>query len=45
MTPAGWAQMALVIALLLATAGPLGGHIARLADGQRTLLHPVLAPR
>ncbi len=44
MTPSGWAQMALVIALLLATAGPLGAHIARLAAGQRTLLHPFLAP-
>jgi K+-transporting ATPase ATPase A chain len=44
MTPLGWAQIALIVALLLATAGPLGAFIARLAAGKRTVLHPVLTP-
>jgi K+-transporting ATPase ATPase A chain len=44
MTPLGWAQIVLLLALLLATAGPLGAFMARLAAGQRTMLHPVLAP-
>jgi K+-transporting ATPase ATPase A chain len=44
MTALGWAQIVLLLALLLATAGPLGAFTARLAAGQRTLLHPVLAP-
>jgi K+-transporting ATPase ATPase A chain len=44
MTPLGWAQIVLLLALLLATAGPLGAFMARLAAGHRTMLHPVLAP-
>jgi K+-transporting ATPase ATPase A chain len=44
MTPIGWVQVALLLGLLLATAVPLGRFIAQLADGRRTLLHPVLAP-
>jgi K+-transporting ATPase ATPase A chain len=34
----------LLLALLLATAVPLGLFIAQLAEGRRTLLHPILSP-
>src|SRR4051812_35306983 len=42
MTLIGWAQIALVLACVLAAAVPLGRFIARVAGGERTALHPVL---
>ena len=44
MTMIGWAQIALVLACILGAAIPLGRFIARVAAGERTFLHPVLAP-
>ncbi|BBE71991.1 potassium-transporting ATPase subunit KdpA [Oharaeibacter diazotrophicus] len=44
MTLAGWLQIALVLGLVLAAAAPLGGYVARVAAGERTLLSPVLGP-
>ena len=42
MTSLGWLQIALFLALILLCAKPLGGFIARVFEGQRTFLHPVL---
>ena len=44
MTLIGWAQIALVLACVLAAAVPLGRFIARVAAGERTFLQPVLGP-
>jgi K+-transporting ATPase ATPase A chain len=44
MTIAGWAQILLFCALVLALVRPLGGFMARLFAGERTFLHPVLGP-
>jgi len=44
MTLMGWAQIALVLALVFANAVPLGGYIARVVQGERTFLSPVLGP-
>ncbi len=44
MTIAGWLQAALVFALVCACAKPLGIYIARLFEGERVFLSPVLAP-
>src|SRR4051794_5259184 len=44
MTILGWAQIALVLASVLAAAIPLGRFIARVGAGERTFLHPVLGP-
>jgi K+-transporting ATPase ATPase A chain len=44
MTLIGWAQIALVLACVIAAAVPLGYFIARVAAGERTFLHPVLGP-
>jgi len=44
MTIAGWLQIILVLALVLAAAIPLGGYIARVLGGEATLLTPLLAP-
>ncbi|RYH14232.1 MAG: potassium-transporting ATPase subunit KdpA, partial [Alphaproteobacteria bacterium] len=44
MTLLGWAQIALVLAGVLAAAVPLGRFIARVAAGERTVLHPLLSP-
>jgi K+-transporting ATPase ATPase A chain len=43
MTLLGWAQIALVLTLVLAAAVPLGRYIAAVADGRVTLLRPVEA--
>lgn len=40
----GWLQIAATLALVLAVVLPLGRFMARLFTGERTLLHPVLAP-
>ena len=44
MTSIGWAQIALVFALVALCAYPLGLYIARVLRGDRVLLSPVLAP-
>ena len=44
MTLIGWAQIALVLALVFAAAVPLGIYIAAVLQGGRTFLSPVLAP-
>ena len=44
MTLIGWAQIALVLALVFGAAVPLGYHIAAVLQGGRTFLSPVLGP-
>ena len=44
MTLNGWLQIAVVLALVLATILPLGRYMARLFTGKRTVLDPVLGP-
>jgi K+-transporting ATPase ATPase A chain len=44
MTMNGWAQIALVFALVALCAYPLGLYIARVLNGERTLLSPVFGP-
>ncbi len=44
MTLIGWAQIALVLALVFLAAVPLGGYIAAVLQGSRTWLAPVLGP-
>ncbi len=44
MTWQGWAEIALTIALAAALAWPLGAYLARVLEGGRTPLDPVLRP-
>ena len=44
MTFVGWAQIALVLALIVLLAWPLGTYIARVLDGERNVLSPVAGP-
>ena len=44
MTLVGWAQIALVLALVLACAIPLSKFIADVYAGERTFLSPVVGP-
>ncbi|MEK8126121.1 potassium-transporting ATPase subunit KdpA [Methylocystis sp. IM4] len=44
MTFVGWAQIALVLAAVIAAAIPLSAYIARVLGGERTFLSPILAP-
>jgi potassium-transporting ATPase potassium-binding subunit len=44
MTLIGWAQIALVLTLVFLAAVPLGSYIARVVQGERTILSPVLGP-
>ena len=44
MTIVGWAQIALILAAVIAAAIPLGGYIARVLAGERTFLAPILTP-
>jgi K+-transporting ATPase ATPase A chain len=44
MTLIGWAQIALVLALVFACAFPIGKYMATLFSGGRTFLTPVLGP-
>jgi potassium-transporting ATPase potassium-binding subunit len=44
MTLVGWAQIALVLALVLACAIPLSKYIADVYAGERTFLSPVIGP-
>src|SRR6476659_4467117 len=42
MTPVGFLQILLFFGLILACVKPLGAFMARVFEGQRTLLHPAL---
>src|SRR5215813_13340393 len=42
MTSVGVLQIAIFLALILICAKPLGAYMARIFEGQRTFLHPVL---
>jgi K+-transporting ATPase ATPase A chain len=44
MTIVGWLHIALVLALVVGAAYPLGSFIADLFEGRRTFLSPVLGP-
>jgi potassium-transporting ATPase potassium-binding subunit len=44
MTVVGWAQIALFSLLTLAATRPLGTYVARVFEGERTWLDPVLGP-
>ncbi|GLI95443.1 potassium-transporting ATPase subunit KdpA [Methylocystis echinoides] len=44
MTFVGWAQIALVLAAVIAAAIPLGAYITRVLGGEPTFLSPILAP-
>lgn len=44
MTPIGLFQSALILGILFLCAKPLGSYIARLFQGERTWLHPILQP-
>ncbi|HVJ51604.1 MAG TPA: potassium-transporting ATPase subunit KdpA [Aliidongia sp.] len=40
----GWGQVGLLALLVAVVARPLGGYLARVYAGERTLLHPILGP-
>jgi K+-transporting ATPase ATPase A chain len=44
MTPNGWLQFAVYCLILLATVRPVGIYLARVLEGERTWLDPVLRP-
>jgi K+-transporting ATPase ATPase A chain len=44
MTFTGWAQIVIVLSLVIAAAIPLSAYIARVLNGERTLLSPLLRP-
>ena len=44
MNPQGWAEIALTIGATVALAWPLGAYLARVWQGERTWLDPVLKP-
>ena len=44
MTPNGWLQIAVYFLIILAIAKPMGLFMARLFEGNRTFLHPLLRP-
>ena len=44
MTTNGWLQIALFCAIVILITKPFGGYIARVVNGERTLLSPVLGP-
>ncbi|HZT12865.1 MAG TPA: potassium-transporting ATPase subunit KdpA [Candidatus Baltobacteraceae bacterium] len=44
MTAAGWAQAVLLFLLVLAAVKPLGTYMARVFEGERTWLSPLLGP-
>jgi len=44
MTANGWLQFALFSLILLATVRPVGVYLARVLEGERTWLDPVLRP-
>ena len=44
MTANGWLQIAIYFALILISVKPLGLYMARVFNGERTFLSPVLGP-
>ncbi len=44
MTLAGWAQILVFCAIVVALAKPLGAHMTRVFEGERTFLSPILSP-
>jgi K+-transporting ATPase ATPase A chain len=44
MTANGWIQIALYCAIVIAITKPLGGYMAKIFSGERTLLSPLLRP-
>ena len=44
MTLTGWSEIALVLALIAATALPLGLYMAKVLAGERTFLSAILGP-
>jgi potassium-transporting ATPase potassium-binding subunit len=44
MTVAGWLEIAVFVAIVGLLTRPLGGHLARVYAGERTVLHRFLAP-
>jgi potassium-transporting ATPase potassium-binding subunit len=44
MTVAGWLQIALFVAIIGLLTRPLGGYLARVYAGERTLLEPLIGP-
>ncbi len=44
MNPTDWLQLAAFLAALIVLTPPLGAFMARVLQGERTFLHPVLAP-
>lgn len=44
MTPNGWLQITVFFLIILAVAKPMGIFMARLFEGKRTFLHPILRP-
>jgi K+-transporting ATPase ATPase A chain len=42
MTSVGWLQIILFLGLILACVKPLGGYMAKVFEGQRTFVHPLL---
>jgi potassium-transporting ATPase potassium-binding subunit len=44
MTPGGWLQIGVFMAAVAALVAPLGAYMARVFNGQRTFLHPVIRP-
>ena len=44
MTFNGWIQIAIYCAIIIAITKPFGGYIARVFNGERTFLSPVLGP-
>jgi len=44
MTPNGWLQFAVYSIVLLLTVRPVGIYLARVLEGERTWLDPVLRP-
>jgi K+-transporting ATPase ATPase A chain len=44
MSLAGWSQVLFYLAVLLALVKPLGSHMARVYQGDRTFLHPLVNP-
>src|SRR5215469_9010378 len=44
MTVVGWLQALVFLGIIAATTKPLGAYMARVFDGERTLLTPIFAP-
>jgi K+-transporting ATPase ATPase A chain len=44
MSLAGWSQVLFYLAVLLALVKPLGSHMARVYQGDRTFIHPLVNP-